>query len=143
MSVTFYPEAIQYIKQEVPCFCDGEDQECYDCKGTGYFLEEVPSPEFETFNVSNINAALFLRFILPEISYEDLCGSWDQSMQDRVTKNVLKLMNKQNNPLLREDEQVDNFYTQGINKERAMRYCELMLEVLHCCKKHNCNLIFN
>lgn len=76
MSVTFYHEAIQYIKQEVPCYCDGEDQECYDCKGTGYFLEEVPSPDFEVFNVSNLNAALLLRAILPEISYEDLCGSW-------------------------------------------------------------------
>ena len=81
MSVTFYPEAIQYIKQEVPCFCDGEDQDCYDCKGTGYYLEEAPSPEFEMFNVSNINAALLLRSILPEISYEYLYGEWDQSLQ--------------------------------------------------------------
>lgn len=142
MSVTFYPEAIQYIKQEVPCYCDGEDQECYDCKGTGYFLEEVPSPEFEMFTVSNLNAALLLRDILPEISYEDLCGSWDQSLQDRVAKNILRILNKEVDKLIRNDEQYDNFYIQGVDKQRAERYLTTLLEIIHCCKKHNCNLNF-
>lgn len=66
----------------------------------------------------------------------------DQSLQDRVAKNVIKLMNKKDNPLLREDEQDGNIFTQGIDSQRSMRYCQLLLEVLHCCKKHNCNLNF-
>lgn len=134
MSVTFRPEAIRYeLKGEIEF--DGEN----------YYSEEyeVPAEGFVEFNISNLNAAFFLGAILPEIYYEDLCGCWDQQMQERVTKNVLKLMNKEKNPLLREDEQEGNLYIQGIDKERALRYCQLMLEVLHCCKKHNCNLIFN
>ena len=43
MSVTFYPEGIEYIDREVCCFCDGDDEYCPDCGGSGWWSEQVPA----------------------------------------------------------------------------------------------------
>lgn len=142
MSVTFYPEAIQYVKKEVPCYCEGHDPECYDCKGTGFFMDYVIADGFIEMNVSNMNAALILATVFPEKAHEDLCGSWDRSLQDRVAKNTLRILNKDIDKLIRNDEQYNNFYIQGVDKQRAERYLTTLLEIIHCCKKHSCNLNF-
>lgn len=142
MSVTFYPAAIQYTKQDIPCYCSGEDKQCYDCKGSGFYQEDIAIEGFIEMNISNINAALLLRAVLPEKSYEDLCGSWDQDLQERVAKNALRILNKDIDKLIYNDEHYQNFFIQGVDKDRAERYLKSLLEIIHCCRKHNCNLNF-
>lgn len=142
MSVTFYPEDIQYVKKEVPCYCEGHDPECYDCKGSGYFMDDVVAEGFTEMNVANMNASLILATVLPEKSYEDLCGSWDQPLQDRVAKNIIRILNKDIDKLIYNDERYRNFFIQGVDKERAEMYLKTLLEIIHCCKKHSCNLNF-
>lgn len=142
MSVTFYPDAIKYAKQDVPCYCNGDDLECYDCNGTGYWQEDVPAEGFIEMNVANSNAGMLLRIVLPEIQYDDLCGHWDSKMLDRVSINIIKLLNKDTSYLCSEDEQIGNIYLQGVSAERLENYLRTLLAIIHCCRKYGCNLNF-
>lgn len=142
MSVTFYPEVIQYSKEDFPCYCNGEDKQCYDCKGTGFYKEDIPAEGFLEMNVANMNASLILKAVLPEIYYEDLCGSWNSSLQDRVSINCIKLLNKDTSHICTNDEEYSNVYVQGVDKDRLDKYLSNLLAIIHCCKKYNCNLNF-
>jgi hypothetical protein len=157
MSVTFFPEAIKYEQVPYSCFCvdnDGvPDVDCWDCEGTGTVYFDEPAEEFFTCNFSNTNARNILQVAMPEIYYEDLCGSWDSALQDRATKNLLNTLNKENNPLFRESFEEGNFIHCGVGLRaasleaakpltQAERQITLLLKVLQCCKKHNCNLNF-
>ena len=146
MSVTFFPESIQYKKVPHRCFCVDDDgvpeTDCWDCKGIGTVYFDEPAEGFFECNFSNVNTRNILQLTIPEIYYEDLCGSWDSNLQDRATKNLLKALNKENNPLLRERLEEGNFIDCGVGLTQAERQITLLLKVLQCCKKHNCNLNF-
>ncbi len=146
MSVTFFPEAIKYEQVHYSCSCVDNDgvpeADCWDCEGTGTICFDEPTEEFFKCNFSNINARNILQVAIPEIYYEDLCGSWDSNLQDRATKNLLKALNKENNPLLRESFEEGNFIHCGVELTQAERQITLLLKVLQNCKKHNCNLNF-
>lgn len=147
MSVTFFPEAIKYKKVAISCTCkeynnDVPEEDCWECKGTGFYEDLEPEEGFFECGYSNINARNILQVAIPEIYYEDLCGSWDSNLQDRATKNLLKALNKENNPLLRETLEEGNFITCGIDLTQAERQITILLKVLQNCKKHNCNLNF-
>lgn len=147
MSVTFRAEAIQYRKVEVICNCkdfnDIPEADCFCCNGTGIWYDEEPCSDFVELNLSNYNAAEVLKVALPEIHYEDLCGSWDSNLQDRAAKNLLKAFNKNKNPLIRESSTEGNFVDCGVDLTRAERQINMLLLVLQNCKKYKCNLIFS
>lgn len=147
MSVTFFPEAIKYEKLPFTCFCvdsatGKSEDDCIDCNGTGTIYLDEPAEEFFECNFSNINARNILEVAIPEICYEDLCGTWDNNLQGRAIKNLLKALNKEDNPLLRESFEEGNFIHCGVTLTKAERQITLLLKVIQCCKKHNCNLIF-
>lgn len=142
MSVTFYPEDIEYIDQEVRCFCGGDDEYCPDCGGSGWWSEQVPAEHFAECNFSNINTSNILRIAMPAKIYEDLCGQWNQDEITIATKNLIRVLNNEGSPLVEQSYQDGNFYHCGSNQEQAQRRVTALLEVLHCCKKHNCNLNF-
>lgn len=147
MSVTFFPEAIKYEKLPFTCFCVDSatgkaEDDCSDCNGTGTIYLDEPAEGFLEYNFSNINARNILEVAIPEIYYEDLCGTWDSNLQDRAIKNLLKALNKENSPLLRERLEEGNFIDCGVSLTQAERQITLLLKVLQNCKKHNCNLNF-
>lgn len=148
MSVTFRPSAMQYEEVEMKCCCcdynNGKpEDDCFICNGAGAWIDHEPAEGFCELNASNANAAEILRNVIPEIYYEDLCGEWDSRMQDRVFKNIMKILNKENNPLIRASVEEGNFINIGVDADRAERKVLNLAKVIQCCKKHNCSLVFS
>lgn len=113
MSVTFEAVDTEYVEVEE----DG-------------FKYSTPAPGFHSINMSNANAADFLRLLGRFRDSEELCGTWQKDEIHNVMRAIIKLKNMNSSDFEKPDSHQGNIIDIGRSADYVARRLDSMMALL-------------